>query len=238
MPVAGFLLSGDLTDSGKAAAYRRLRAVVEPAAERLGAQVVYVPGNHDDRAAFRSELLDEEPSDAPYDAVRMIGGLRVIVLDSTEPGRHDGLLSPSQLEWLASVLAEPAPLGSVLVTHHPPLPSPVPTVHMLRMQQPERLAAVLAGSDVRMVVTGHAHHTGCGALSRIPVWVGPATAYGVTVLPPKGRLRADADTAFSRIDVFGEQIVATAVPVSQAPAVYDVDEAERLAYIREVIGTW
>lgn len=124
LPVAAFVLSGDLTDSGKAAAYRRLRSVVEPAAARLGAEVVYAPGNHDERAAFRSELLDERPSTAEYDVVRMIGGLRVVVLDSTEPGRHDGHVSRSQLDWLADVLAEPAPLGSLLVTHHPPLPSP------------------------------------------------------------------------------------------------------------------
>ncbi|MGW6402538.1 metallophosphoesterase [Streptomyces sp. NPDC055134] len=238
LPVAAFVLSGDLTDSGSAAAYRRLRSVVEPAAARLGAEVVYATGNHDDRAAFRGELLDEEPSTGDYDVVRMIGGLRVVVLDSTEPGRHDGHVSPAQLDWLADVLAQPAPLGSLLVTHHPPLPSPVPTVHLLRMREAERLAGVLAGTDVRMVVTGHAHHTGCGVLSRIPVWVGPATAYGVTVVPPKGRLHADADTAFSRIDVFGEHLVATAVPMSRAATVYDVDEGDRLRYVREVVGTW
>ncbi|WP_217710453.1 metallophosphoesterase [Streptomyces sp. NA04227] len=239
IPVAAFVLSGDLTDSGRAGAYRRLRSVVEPAAARMGAEVVYATGNHDDRAAFRTELLDEAPSAADYDVVRMIGGLRVVVLDSTEPGRHEGHLSQSQLDWLAEVLAEPAPLGTLLVTHHPPLPSPVPTVHLLRMRRGgDGLAAVLAGSDVRMIVTGHAHHTGCGALARIPVWVGPSTAYGVTVVPPEGRLRADADAAFSRIDVFGDHLVATAVPMSRAASVYDVEEAERLGYVREVVGSW
>ncbi|WP_199432913.1 metallophosphoesterase [Qaidamihabitans albus] len=237
-PVDGLLLTGDLTDNGAPAAYRRLREIVEPAAERLGAEVVYAMGNHDERGAFRAELLGEPRSDRDCDHVRMVGGLRVAVLDSSEPGRHDGHLSPAQLEWLADVLAKPAPWGSVLVVHHPPLPSPVPTVHLLRLRGAERLAEVLDGSDVRLVVSGHAHHAGCGALAGVPVWVGPAMAYGVAAVPPRGRLRAGADAAFSRIDVFGEDIVATAVPMSRADEVYDVDEADRLRLVREVVGAW
>ena len=227
---AAFLLTGDLTDTGDPAAYERLRAMVEPVA----AVPVYVMGNHDERAAFRAGLLDG----APHDRVVTVGGLRIVVLDTSEPGRHDGHLSAEQLDWLAAELAEPADLGSVLVCHHPPLRSPVPTVDLLRLRDAEKLGAVLAGSDVRLVVTGHAHHTGVGALAGVPVWVGPALAYGVAAVPPSGRLRAGADSAFSRIDVFGDQIVATAVPVSSAATVYDVSEPERLAYVREVVSTW
>ncbi|GAA5069309.1 3',5'-cyclic AMP phosphodiesterase CpdA [Thermocatellispora tengchongensis] len=237
-PVSAFLLTGDLADDGAPEAYRRLRDIVEPAAARLGADVVYAMGNHDERAGFRAELLGEEPSAYECDMVTTIGGLRVIVLDSTEPGRHDGNLTDGQLDWLDGVLATPAPRGSILVCHHPPVPSPVPTVHLLRMRDADRLGAVLAGRDVRMVVTGHAHHAGCGALAGVPVWVGPALAYGVAAVPPLGRLRAGADAAFSRIDVFGEQIVATAVPLSRAGQVYDVDAADRLRMFRQVVGTW
>ncbi|TXQ40899.1 phosphodiesterase, partial [Escherichia coli] len=52
------VFTGDLADLGEADAYRRLRGIVEPVAEQLGAQVVWVMGNHDDRRAFRTELLD------------------------------------------------------------------------------------------------------------------------------------------------------------------------------------
>ncbi|MCT2581817.1 metallophosphoesterase family protein [Actinophytocola gossypii] len=238
LPASAFLLTGDLTDNGDPAAYRRLRGLVEPAAASVGAEVVYVMGNHDDRAAFHTELLGTAPSTAEHDTVVTIGGLRVVVLDTSEPGRHDGHLSTGQLDRLAAELAEPAERGSVLVCHHPPLRSPVPSVDLLRLRNAENLAAVLTGTDVRLVVTGHAHHTGAGALAGIPVWVGPALAYGVAPVPPRGRLRAAADSAFTRIDVFGDQIVATAVPVSRATTVYDVSSAERLRYMREVIATW
>ncbi|MCI2416861.1 metallophosphoesterase [Saccharopolyspora sp. K220] len=236
--VAALLLTGDLADNGAAAAYRRLRGVVEPAARRLGAEISYAMGNHDERGAFRAELLDEQPSTADCDSVCTVDGLRIVALDSSEPGRHEGHLSAAQLDWLAGVLDTPAPRGTVLVSHHPPLPSPVPTVHLLRLRGADRLAEVLKDTDVRLIVSGHAHHAGCGALAGIPVWVGPALAYGVAAVPPRGRLRAAADAGFSRIDVFGDQIVATAVPLSTADQVYDVDAAERLRMVHEVVGVW
>ncbi|XVQ15761.1 metallophosphoesterase [Spirillospora sp. CA-255316] len=237
-PVSALLLTGDLTDDGGPGAYRRLRGLVEPAARRIGAEVLYAMGNHDERAAFRSELLGEEPSTDTCDTVRTIGGVRVVLLDSTEPGSHDGHLSDAQLDWLATVLAAPAPLGTILVCHHPPLPSPVPTVHLLRLRGAERLAEVIGGSDVRLVVAGHAHHAAAGALSGVPVWVGPALAYGVAGFPPRGRLRAGAEAAFSRIDVFGAQVVATSVPVPSAAEVYDVAAADRIRMIENVVGAW
>ncbi|PRX51394.1 calcineurin-like phosphoesterase family protein [Prauserella shujinwangii] len=238
LPVAALLLTGDLADAGAPAAYRRLRDLVEPAAHRLGAEVVYAMGNHDERGAFRAEVLGLAPSTGDNDTVTTVGGLRIVSLDSSEPGRHDGHLAPAQLDWLADVLTTPAERGTVLVVHHPPLPSPVPTVHLLRLRDADRLADVLAGTDVRFVVAGHAHHAGCGALAGVPVWVGPALAYGIATVPPEGRLLAGADAAFSRIDVFGDQIVATAVPLSTAQGVYDVAAAERLRMVREVVGAW
>ncbi|MFM2475506.1 metallophosphoesterase, partial [Burkholderia cenocepacia] len=44
------VLSGDLADRGEPEAYARMRALVVPAAERLGAALVVATGNHDDRA--------------------------------------------------------------------------------------------------------------------------------------------------------------------------------------------
>ncbi|QUH02128.1 metallophosphoesterase [Saccharopolyspora erythraea] len=234
--VAALLLTGDLADNGDPAAYRQLRGIVEPAARRLGAEVVYAMGNHDDRGAFRAELFDAQPETRTCDSVVTVDGLRVVTLDSSEPGRHEGHLSEAQLEWLGDVLATAAPRGTVLVSHHPPLPSPVPTVHLLRLRGAERLAEVVGGTDVRLIVSGHAHHTGCGVLAGIPVWVGPALAYGVAAVPPRGRLRARADAGFSRIDVFGDHVVATAVPLSTAEQVYDVDAVERMRLVHEVVG--
>ena len=69
------VFTGDLADLGEPDAYQRLRAIVEPAAERLGAQVIWVMGNHDERLQYSQELFDEAGSEAPQDRVYDVGGL-------------------------------------------------------------------------------------------------------------------------------------------------------------------
>ncbi|MFR9800869.1 metallophosphoesterase [Pseudonocardia sp. RS010] len=220
---AALVLPGDLAADGAPEAYAALRRLLDP----VDVPVVPVMGNHDELDAFTAAF------GAPDRVVRA-GGTRVVALDSTIPGHHHGGLEPDQLEWLAAELATPAPEGTVLVLHHPPLPSPVPSVELLRLREPEKLAEVLAGSDVRMIVCGHAHHAGAGVLAGIPVWTAPALIYQVDVLPPAGRLRGVAGAAISRIDLLEGTAVATAVPLDGEP-VYDVDAAERVAWMRERI---
>ena len=53
------VFTGDLADKGEADAYARLRAIVEPAAARLGARIIWVMGNHDAREAFLQLLFTE-----------------------------------------------------------------------------------------------------------------------------------------------------------------------------------
>lgn len=228
-PVDALVLSGDLADDGAPEAYRRLRALVEPAAAELGAKVLYAMGNHDERVAFAAELLDRETlADSPIDSVAEVRGLRIIVLDSTIPGLHHGRLLPGQLERLAAELRVPAPRGTLLVLHHPPIPSPIIGPDLLRLRDPERLGAVLAGSDVRLIVCGHNHATAAGALAGVPVWVGPALSYGIDTFAPAGRHRGFAASGFSRIDVTEEAAVVTAVDATLARAVYDRDERDIL----------
>ena len=52
------VFTGDLADRGEPDAYDRIRRIVDPVAERLDTQVIWVMGNHDDRAAFRTFLLN------------------------------------------------------------------------------------------------------------------------------------------------------------------------------------
>jgi 3',5'-cyclic AMP phosphodiesterase CpdA len=226
--VSGLLLTGDLADDGSPEAYRRLRSAVEPFAERIGAEVLYAIGNHDERGAFGAEL------GAPPDWVHWFGDVRVVVLDSTIPGRHDGGLDAAQLDWLRAELSTAAPGGTVVAMHHPPIPSPHPTVHLLRLKDADALGAVIAGTDVRLVLTGHAHYTGCGSVGGVPVWVSPALAYRVESMSPRGRLRGVSRAAFSRIDVVDGRFVATAVPVDDNALVYDNDEVSMTRFIADL----
>ncbi|WP_067677121.1 metallophosphoesterase [Nocardia miyunensis] len=230
--IDALVLSGDLTDNGAPEAYRRLRAAVEPVAAELGATVVYAMGNHDERVAFGAELLglDADGIDPrqPHDSVVSVYGLRIITLDSSTPGQHPGYLEADQLAWLAEQLDASAPRGTLLVLHHPPVSSANPAAEVLKLQNAEELAAVVAGSDVRMIVCGHNHFTAAAALAGIPVWLGPAVAYRLDPMAPVGRHRGISGFGYSRIDVVGDTFVATAVEATPAPEVYSRPQSEML----------
>ena len=70
---AALIFTGDLTDLGEPDAYARLRERVEPVAERLGAELIWLMGNHDERGAMRQELLREVPSNGPVDRIWDLG---------------------------------------------------------------------------------------------------------------------------------------------------------------------
>src|ERR1700712_4980790 len=60
MPPHAIVFTGDLADRAEPKAYVTLREIVEPAAAELGAEVVWVMGNHDEREHYARELFGEE----------------------------------------------------------------------------------------------------------------------------------------------------------------------------------
>jgi 3',5'-cyclic-AMP phosphodiesterase len=223
------VLSGDLADRAEAEAYIRLRPVIDAALERFGAKLLVAPGNHDDVALLRAHLLGRQPERAPLDEVVRVGGLRLIGIDSSVPDEVHGELDDAQLEALADELAHSAPDGTVLVVHHPPIWSTTPMSELVALRDPQRLAAVIRGSDVRLVLSGHTHRVSAGTLAGVPVWVSPSTGSHADVLILDG-FRAHAGGGFSRIDILDDgEIVATFVPLTgREEILYDVrvDETE------------
>ncbi|GAB3145478.1 3',5'-cyclic adenosine monophosphate phosphodiesterase CpdA [Microbacterium neimengense] len=209
--------TGDLTDLGEPEAYRALREVLEPAAERWGAPLVWVAGNHDERAPLRAELLGAAASDEPVTAVHDLDGLRLVVLDSTVPGWHHGEIDDAQLAWLADVLATPAPLGTLLALHHPPLPSHIPFFDILELREQHRLASVVRDSDVRGILAGHLHHSTSGMFAGVPVSVAAATCYTMDLARPADEVNGmDAGQSFHLVHVYDDTVTHAVVPVVDA----------------------
>lgn len=209
------VFTGDLADLGEPDAYRRLRAIVEPAAARLGAEVVWVMGNHDERLQYSSGLFDTEATEAPQDRVHDLGGLRIISLDTTVPGFHHGELTDGQLEWLADVLKVPAPHGTLIAVHHPPIPTPLLwAMEMLELEAQDRFAAVVAGTDVRAILGGHLHFSTHSTFAGVPVSVAAATCYTLA-LTEKERLLSGVDSgqSFNIVHVYEDRVVHSIVPV-------------------------
>lgn len=215
------VFSGDLSNDGSAASYARLRAIISSLSAATGAEIVHIPGNHDDRDAYRAALGLPPDFDRSLD----VGGLRIVALDTTRPERHDGLLTEAQLEWLAEQIGTAPELGVVLCMHHPPTRSPIRTVDALRLKNAARLVDALDASVVRAILVGHVHYTGCAAVSGIPVWFGVPASYQLDGWAPRGQQRGVGGYGFSRIDVDTDGVSMIAVPVLAEPVVYARDEA-------------
>lgn len=208
------VFTGDLADKGEAEAYTKLRAVVEPAAARLGAKVIWAMGNHDDRSNFRAGLLDQAPGNAPVDRSYDINGLRVITMDSTLPGYHHGELSQDQLTWLADELSTPAPDGTILALHHPPVPCVQDLSVLVELRRQHELADVLWGTDVRTILAGHLHYSTTATFAGIPVSVASATCYTQDLNVPVGGQRGrDGAQAYNLVHIYDNTIVHSVVPI-------------------------
>lgn len=212
------VFTGDLTDLGEPEAYAALRDAVEPVAQRLGAQLVWVAGNHDERPALHDGLFGRTPSQDPVTAVHDLDGLRLVALDTSVPGWHHGDLDEEQLAWLRDVLAQPAPLGTLLALHHPPLPSHLPLFDILELRHQDELAEVIRGTDVRGILAGHLHYSSHGVFAGVPVSVASATCYTMNVARPAPDVNGmDAAQSFQLVHVYPDTITHTVVPVVDAP---------------------
>jgi 3',5'-cyclic AMP phosphodiesterase CpdA len=208
------VLTGDLADRGEPEAYAQLRSMIEPAAAAMGAQVVWCMGNHDDRTAYARSLFGADPTADVMDRVYEVDGLRIVALDTSVPNYHHGEITDEQHDWLASVLAEPAPLGTILAMHHPPIAIPMlPAAAIIELDGQDRLATALAGTDVRMILGGHFHYSSYGTFAGIPVSVASATCYISDIAPDQRFISAvDTDQSVNVLHLYDDTIVTSVVP--------------------------
>ncbi|MGW9168509.1 phosphodiesterase [Agromyces sp. NPDC055658] len=220
------VVTGDVADLGEPDAYARARAALEPVAADAGARLVWVMGNHDERAPFRTELLDEPASDDPVHQVFDLDGLRIVALDSSVPGYHHGELDASALAWLDGVLSVPAPRGTVLALHHAPIPTPLVLMDVLELRGQRALAEVVWGRDVRLILGGHLHYPTQGMFAGVPVAVAGATAYTMDLsAPPRELVGVDGGRSFSLVHLFDDAVTSSVVPLPPGPVVTRFDEA-------------
>ncbi len=137
------------------------------------------------------------------------------------PGYHHGEITDDQLDWLADVLSSPAPHGTILALHHPPIPTPLlEAMGILELQDQPRLAEVLRGSDVRGILAGHLHYSTHSTFAGIPVSVASATCYTLD-LSAEDRLLSGVDfgQSVNVVHVYEEQLVHSIIPVGDTPEI-------------------
>ncbi|MEO8908292.1 MAG: metallophosphoesterase [Microbacteriaceae bacterium] len=187
--------SGDLSDDGSEASYQALRAAIDPWAAQRGAVVVYAMGNHDLREGFEAVLGERE-------GATIVRGFRVVHLDSSVPGYGYGEVDAAALDRLRTLLAEPAENGTIVVLHHPPVPASTPLLGALELQNPDALLRICADAGgVRVILSGHYHHSLVTTAEGIPVIVAPGITNTADAIAPAGTDRATVGAGFAVIDL-------------------------------------
>lgn len=193
------VVTGDIANEGEVEAYTAVRELVGEFASGLGAPVFYTTGNHDERTAFGKVLGSGHPEpdvvlesgSSERAAVSTVAGWRIVTLDSLVPGKVYGRIGEVQLDWLRGVLETPAPRGTVLAFHHPPVSLDVSASQpFFGLRDPGELAEAIRGSDVRVILTGHFHLQLFGMLESVPVWVTPGVVNRVDLTTAPGTERA------------------------------------------------
>ncbi|MFD4536233.1 metallophosphoesterase [Kitasatospora sp. NPDC058397] len=181
-PLDAVLVTGDLADHGLPAEYEQVAKVLDSRYP-----VLICPGNHDRRAPYREVLLGEAPADGPVNRLHRLPGADVLMLDSSIPGRDDGLLDEETLAWLdAELAAGRADLPALVAFHHPPAVLHLPNVDPIRQFGEEALGAVLARHPrVAGLLCGHSHTGAATTFAGLPLLVAPGVVSTVT-LPCEG----------------------------------------------------
>jgi 3',5'-cyclic AMP phosphodiesterase CpdA len=96
-------------------------------------------------------------------------------------------------------------------------------MELVELRDQRRLAAVLAGSDVRGILGGHLHYSTTSTLSGIPVSVASATCYTQDLVVPEGGMRGrDGAQAFNMVHVYADRVLHTVVPLDAHDTVYEM----------------
>lgn len=183
------LLSGDLVDHGHADEYAMLTRLLA----QLEVPVLAIPGNHDEREAFRRAFAGATwlPAAGPIDYVADCGKLRIVALDVTMPGLHHGEMSEQSAAWLDGTLeAEPA-RPTIVMMHQPPFDTGIPYLDLYSCREGRRLADVLSRHpQVERVVCGHVHRFMQLRFGGTMLCTAPSTTTAIAL-----RLRPDAKPA-------------------------------------------
>lgn len=176
---AFIVFSGDLSNHGEPESYEHLKQILEEEYAGFGVPLLLNLGNHDARVPFRQVFLGQEDvsEDEQWYYSQESGGIRVIMLDSRIPGEVYGWLGEAQLAWLEQELATPAPVGHLVVLHHPSLPRGVPRPDDYLLKDRAAFEAVIARHQVLGVLVGHSHVATFGVFGGTLHVAAPATAY-------------------------------------------------------------
>lgn len=210
--------TGDLVDDARSDQYDRLERLLAG----LDVPFLPLPGNHDDRTELRRRFrnLPDGPPECPIDHIVDLDvgteRVRVVCLDTTVPGRHDGHLADAQLDWLDATLANAPDRTTIVAQHHPPIPSGIPAMDRYGLNGRDAEAAVLARHrHVAAVISGHYHRSMHARVAGTMVSCCPSTAVQLALVFDHDQVRyGDEPTGLLLHRVDRGEVASHLVPVA------------------------
>lgn len=147
---AVLLLTGDLSQDESVESYRWLKSRIG----QFKAPAYAVPGNHDKL---------EHMLAAFNDAIKLADGFelgtwRILLLNSSVPGKTGGFVAEDELERLQRELELYPSAPSLVALHHHPLPIGSAWMDLLGLRNREALNSILQRHEqVKAVLFGHVH---------------------------------------------------------------------------------
>jgi Icc protein len=173
-PIDMLVLSGDLTDHGDRVSFEKTAALLTECTLPIYPMV----GNHDTRVELLNAFPDTPSNGGFVQYAVEREGLRIIMLDTLELGRHGGAFCEARRDWLASELAAHADTPTLMFMHHPPVVSgigwmdPGPDEGWM-----QRFGEAISGHDQILAIhCGHLHRPIHTTFQGIPVSVTPSVA--------------------------------------------------------------
>jgi 3',5'-cyclic AMP phosphodiesterase CpdA len=160
--VGAVIIKGDIADRGRAEQFE----VAARTFARFRMPHHAFLGNHDHYGRLTGEeadgyaILRQPPAPRAMD----LGGWRLLLLDTVEPGEHHGIFPAERLRWLTEALAEARArdLPTLILTHHQPVPPEhcdrfPNTIGMLPEHSIPFVEALGQSPQVKGVLIGHTH---------------------------------------------------------------------------------
>ncbi|WP_424016706.1 metallophosphoesterase family protein [Halorientalis pallida] len=176
LDVDAVAIAGDLTKDGAPQEFDRAAALLDEA----NAPTLAVPGEHDlpqPEDGHRTPPVGtfaDRFAGGRYPFVERVAGIDLVGIDTATAGDGPPAVSPTQLDWLESIL--PGLERPVVLCHHSLTPADVDgPPSTARIENDLELARVLDTGGVELVVSGARHWPGTGALSGVREVTAPAT---------------------------------------------------------------
>jgi Icc protein len=172
------VISGDLADTPTSEEYEYLKRLLAP----LKLPFAGIPGNHDSRDMMRAAFPHAayaSPS-GPLNQRIEIGGLDLLLLDSSVHDKPHGELESPTLQWLDATLGSAPDRPALLFLHHPPFTAGIWHMDRQNLLNAAELAAVVRRHPrVQLIAAGHIHRATLTMFAGVPTTICPAPNHAV-----------------------------------------------------------